>query len=322
LIVGTTRKSIILHSRAYSTDDGEDTATVWSNSSLGYSRFAATAASGFCRRRKFACNTNIETLFKDGFWQYSSGMVAADNKIIRFIVDRDWRIWLGLVITIIWISGGMWYIGLVSETTPTQNFSLEAVGSFLEGAFAPLAFLWLVIGLFIQQQELANNTEAIRKTTEQSEKQTQAIAATEMNARQETFFKIAENVRQQLGGISGMLLVSGLGPPGSGRINREQMDDLFSQAAGGDSGVFARMFISMDFLEEGGLEELFFGTKIRIRHTTNFMRTFERLCRLAQNCDVDGIIEDSLMQNAFGLLYLRMKKLKPQADNEEEPPDC
>ena len=52
------------------------------------------------------------------------------------------------------------------------------------------------------------------------------------------------------------------------------------------------------------------------------MRTFERLCRLAQNCDVDGIIEDSLMQNAFGLLYLRMKKPKPQADNEEEPPDC
>ena len=248
--------------------------------------------------------------------------MAADNKIIRFIVDRDWRIWLGLVITIIWISGGMWYIGLVSESTPTQNFSLEAVGSFLEGAFAPLAFLWLVIGLFIQQQELANNTEAIRKTTEQSEKQTQAIAATEMNARQETFFKIAENVRQQLGGISGMLLVSGLGPNGSGRINREQMDDLFSQAAGGDSGVFARMFISMDFLEEGGLEELFFGTEIRIRHTTNFMRTFERLCRLAQNCDVDGIIEDSLMQNAFGLLYLRMKELKPQADNEEEPPDC
>ena len=248
--------------------------------------------------------------------------MGVGNKIIQFIVDRDWRIWLGLVITIVWISGGIWYIDQVSETTPTQNFSLDAVGSFLEGAFAPLAFLWLVIGLFIQQQELANNTEAIRKTTEQSEKQTQAIAATEMNARQETFFKIAENVRQQLGGISGMLLVSGLGPVGSGRINREQMDDLFSQAAGGDSTVFARMFISMDFLEEGGLDELFYSTEIRIRHSTNFMRTFERLCRLAKNCDVDGIIEDSLMQGAFGLLYLRMKELKPQADDEEGPPEC
>jgi hypothetical protein len=241
--------------------------------------------------------------------------MTSENKVIRFFTDRDWRIWLGLVITIIWIGGGLWYIGLVSETTPTQNFSLDAVGSFLEGAFAPLAFLWLVIGLFIQQQELANNTEALRKTSEQSEMQTQAIAATEMNARQETFFKIAEAVKHQLGGISGMLLVSGLGPVGSGRISREQMDDLFSQSAGGDHTVFARMFISMEFLEEGGLEELLYGTEIRKRHTKNFMRTFERLCRLAKNCDVDGIIEDSLMQNAFGLLYQRMKEHKPRTED-------
>ena len=240
--------------------------------------------------------------------------MASDNKIVRFIADRDWRIWLGLVITISWISGGIWYLGHVSETTPTQNYSLEAVGSFLEGAFAPLAFLWLVIGLFIQQQELANNTEALRRTSEQSEIQTQAIAATEMNARQETFFKIAEAVKHQLGGISGMLLVSGLGPVGSGRISREQMDDLFAQSARGDNGVFARMFISMDFLEEGGLAELLYGTEIRTRHSTNFMHTFERLCRLAKNCDVDGIIEDSLMQNAFGLLYRRMQQHQPQSD--------
>ena len=238
--------------------------------------------------------------------------MTSDSKIVRFFADRDWRIWLGLVITITWIGGGMWYIGLVSETTPTQNFSIEAVGSFLEGAFAPLAFLWLVIGLFIQQQELANNTEALRKTSEQSEMQTQAIAATEMNARQETFFKIAESVKHQLGGISGMLLMSGIGLVGSGRISRDQMDDLFAQSAKGDSMVFARMFISMDFLEEGGLAELLYGTEIRTRHTANFMRTFERLCRLAKNCDVDGIIEDSLMQNAFGLLYQRMQEYKPQ----------
>jgi hypothetical protein len=35
------------------------------------------------------------------------------------------------------------------------------------------------------------------------------------------------------------------------------------------------------------------------------------LCRLAKNCDVDGIIEDSLMQSAFGLLYLRILDYRP-----------
>ncbi len=52
-----------------------------------------------------------------------------------------------------------------------------------------------------------------------------------------------------------------------------------------------------------------------IRHSKNFMRPFARLCRLAKNCDVDGIIEDALMQSAFGLLYLRMREHRP----EDEP---
>ena len=238
--------------------------------------------------------------------------MAPENKVMQFIRDRDWRIWLGLVITVIWIAGGLWYLARVTETSPTQNFGLEAVGSFLEGAFAPLAFLWLVLGLFIQQRELANNSEALRRTSEQSEKQTQAIAATEMNARQETFFKIADSVKHQLGGISGMLYVSGLGPVGSGRFDREQMDEYFTQMASGDCEIFARMFISTDFQDEGGLPELFYGTDIRIRHTGNYKRTFDRLCRLAKNCDVDGIIEDALMQSAFGLLYRRMEQHRPE----------
>jgi hypothetical protein len=235
----------------------------------------------------------------------------ADNKLVNFIRGQDWRIWLGTIITFLWLAGGIWYVVLVSMDLPDQRFSLEAVGGFLEGAFAPLAFLWLVLGLFIQQRELANNTEALRLTSEQSVKQTQAIAATEMNARQESFFKIAENVKHQLGGISGMLFASGLGPIGSGRLNREQVDDHFTQAANGDNEVFARLFLSMHFLEEGGIAELLYGTEIRDRHSRNYMRAFDRLLRLARNCDIDSIIEDSLMQSALGLLYQRMVENKP-----------
>ncbi len=230
---------------------------------------------------------------------------------LRYLLDQDWRISFGLILTVIWIGGGLIYVSSVYEIDPGKTYSPETIGSFLEGAFAPLAFLWLVLGLFIQQRELVNNTEAIRQTSEQSEKQTQAIAATEMNARQETFFQIAEGVKGQLAGISGMLFISGLGPVGSGRFDREQVDHMFSQTALGDVSIFARQFISDDFTEEGGLPTLLYGTDVRERHSRNYTRTFDRLRRLAQNCDIDGIIEDSLLQSAFGLLYQRMRDHDP-----------
>lgn len=241
--------------------------------------------------------------------------MSSDKKLETFIRKRDWRIWLGIVITAIWLIGGGAYVFQVGNSASSGTLTLGALGSFLEGAFAPLAFLWLVIGLFIQQQELANNSEALRKTSEQSAKQTLAIAATEMNARQETFFKIKENVHQQLGGITGMLYSSSQGPAGDGQMSRERMGEYFSQVAGGDCEVFARQFLTIDMLDQAGMEELFYGTELRARHSSNYIRTFERLCRLAKNCDVDGIIEDSLMQNAFGLLYQRIMKNRPAEEN-------
>jgi hypothetical protein len=238
--------------------------------------------------------------------------MAFDNAFTRFVRSHDWRISFAIIITVLWIGIGGWYVTAIGRATPDEEITLGVIGSFLEGAFAPLAFLWLVIGLFIQQKELAKNSEALRATSEQSEKQTLAIAATEMNARQETFFKIKENVHQQLGGITGMLYSSSKGPAGDGDMSREEMDENFKQVAAGDSEVFARLFLTLSFLEEDDhLADLFYGTDLRIRHCDNYMRTFERLCRLAKNCDVDGIIEDALMQTAFGLLYKRMKNIRP-----------
>lgn len=260
-------------------------------------------------------------LLIEALWDYSTAM-PADKSVVHFVRSRDWRIWFGTVVTVLWIGGGIGYLYYVSRATPQTEFTPEVIGTFLEGAFAPLAFLWLVIGLFIQQRELARNSEALRHTSEQSEKQTLAIAATEMNARQETFFKIKENVYQQLGGIAGMLYSSSMGPAGSGQMSRTQMDANFKHVADGDCEIFARMFLSMGMLGEADLQDMFYGTELRARHVRNYQRTFERLCRLAQNCDVDGIIEDSLMQNAFGLLYRRMKEFRPATMATEKPPNC
>ena len=81
-------------------------------------------------------------------------------------------------------------------------------------------------------------TNCIRKKTE-------AIAATELNARQETFFKISEATRRQLGAISGMLYISSQGPVGNGSISGEELAEVWKQFASGDSEVFSRMFLNM-----------------------------------------------------------------------------
>ena len=86
-----------------------------------------------------------------------------------FLFDEalDWRIWLGLSLTIGWLALGATYI---STTIGWDNFSslpAAELGSFLEGAFAPLAFLWLVIGYFLQQKELEQNTDALLAQAEE-----------------------------------------------------------------------------------------------------------------------------------------------------------
>ena len=130
-------------------------------------------------------------------------------------IPQDWRILFGLTLTFTWFVFLAIYISRNVGISNFMDLPIEEMGTFLEGAFAFLAFLWLVIGLFIQQSVLAQNNEELRLNNLHSDKQTQAIAATELNARQETFFKIAESTKRQLGGISGMLFLSSQGPTGN-----------------------------------------------------------------------------------------------------------
>ena len=240
----------------------------------------------------------------------------------RRLRQTDWRIILGVVITAFWIVAGITYLrgGKFSQAT-IYDIPLEEIGSFLEGAFAPLAFLWLVIGMFIQQKELAANTEVLRQTSIQSERQTKAIAATEMNARQETFFKIADNVKSQLGSITGMLFVSSMGASEGQIVSTERIRELWSMLSTGDHQVFSREFLILNEDEYGGYETLFYATEIRRRHSVNFMKTFDRLIEMAGNCDTaSGIITDALTQTAHGLLYKRMRQHQPDDIRTDLPP--
>ena len=217
----------------------------------------------------------------------------------------------GLVLTLGWLLLAVLYISANVGWSAFIYLPIGEMGNFLEGAFAPLAFLWLVIGLFIQQRVLTQNNRELRHNNVRSEKQVMAIAATEMNARQETLFKIADNTRMQLGGISGLWLQSSKGPAGDETYSQAEFVEMWHRFATGDFEIFSRTFLSLS--GQGiDLKPLFYGTQIRSTHTDNFIMNFDGMMRLAKDCDTNGIISDAQLHSAHGMLNSRMRELHPR----------
>jgi hypothetical protein len=234
---------------------------------------------------------------------------------------------MGLVLTVLWLAAGVAYVGI---TFGWGNFFKQTPGSmgeFLDGAFAPLAFLWLVLGLFLQQTELSANNRAIQKqheimlrAAEQAEIQTQAIAANELHARQDTFIGVAQMVTLQLEVTAGMLFLSSQGPPGSGLVSADEMDELWTRLAGGETSLFSRrmilLYISTESEDPEAARALLFGTPVRTRHSESYIYSFERLLAHASECDPDGMIVDALKGNGQGRFYDLLARSRPAT-----PPD-
>ena len=90
---------------------------------------------------------------------------------------------LGLITTITYLGVLAIYVGKSIGWANIGNAPIEIMGNFLEGAFAPLAFLWLVIGYFLQKKELMQNTDAIKMQyieIQKSARQTAAPVAHEL----------------------------------------------------------------------------------------------------------------------------------------------
>lgn len=236
----------------------------------------------------------------------------------------DWRIWLGLTITVAWLALGIGYIAADIGWRNFVHLPADELGSFLEGAFAPLAFLWLVIGYFLQQKELQQNTQALRaqaeeiqRTAEQAIIQSEKMAQSEIHARQEVFLQTTRIVRNQLGLIIGFLYLSSQSTDAAGTVTRDEQSKLFA-GSGRDMELFSRRLLEAHIaLDDPVLKyELFYGTDIRARHSNNVIYTFERLIARAETVDPEFIIRDALYMSGHGLIYTLAKKYQQQAPPE------
>lgn len=228
----------------------------------------------------------------------------------RLWPDWDRRVWGGVLLTAVWILGGVVYI---ASAGGWGFFSQDAdtIGGFLEGFFAPVAFLWLVLGLFVQQEEIARNRDEMERSNLLSEQQARAMEEAALTARQQAFFLIADNVRRQTGNLLGAMLAS------EGRPN-EEMERQWMAHAAGDYELFPRLLVERyDMLRDerfgvvNGGESLFFGTPNRKGLTEEYIRSFRRLLRQARECDQDFSILATVLQAPHGVVYSGMLQHMP-----------
>ena len=225
----------------------------------------------------------------------------------------DWRIAFGLGVTLTWITTGLLYLFSVVGWDKFVHLPTADIGSFLEGAFAPLAFLWLVIGHFMQQREITANTKAISI-------QEQSARRLETHSQRDSYFKLHELVQVQLGAIAGFHYMSVCGPTGTGEISGEEFTEQRNLSASGDPSWFIRKMIGLAVENREDLallKEIFFGTDIRIRHSDNFTHAFQKLLRNAEAVDTDDIIVDALLNgSAAGILYRIIEHVRSEEEIE------
>lgn len=233
------------------------------------------------------------------------------------IEQRDWRLRASMGLTIGWLLLGLFYISNSIGWTTFATQQAPELGSFLEGAFAPLAFLWLVVGFFLQQQQLQENTHSIhlqlgemRRAADLAEIQARAISANEAHARQDTFMRMNELVSAQLGMIAGLLVTS----YALGDDIDDDVTDLWRRQSRGESAAFSLEIIRQCLPRTVEPADYLYGTEIRAGHSARFIRAFERLLAAARNCDSDGLIEDSLREGPHGRVYRLAIESRPEAD--------
>ncbi|EAQ99330.1 hypothetical protein [Congregibacter litoralis] len=226
----------------------------------------------------------------------------------------DWRIMFGLTITTVWMGTGIYYITRLVGWTEFQRLPTADIGSFFEGAFAPLAFLWLVIGHFMQQKEITANTRA-------TSLQEQSTRRLELHSRRDSYFKLLGLVQEQLGSIAGFHYISIYGPTGTDEVSLEKFSQLRSEASTGDHSLFIRLMVSEAANNRDNpevLRDMLFGTDIRTRHSENFKRTFGRVLEAAESVDTDNMLCEALLDGSAAGLYYRI--IRHVAGEEEMNP--
>lgn len=140
-------------------------------------------------------------------------------------IKNNWLTLLGISLTVVYILA---FLGIASNWN-LEKLDPNEVGDFLAGFFAPLAFLWLVIGylqnntaiklqsqelkhsvqaLDLQTQELKYSVDEMKQANETSHQQLQSIQSNERHAKRDLFTRLADLQIKQLDALAKHIISS------------------------------------------------------------------------------------------------------------------
>lgn len=130
-----------------------------------------------------------------------SGMVRPDTGeggLAKRTTDTTLKV-TGAIVSVVWIGLAGWYV--VATWPAVRDLEPNALGDFLAGTFAPLAFLWLVLGFYQQGEELRNSVDALTLQSEEmrhsvEQQRLLAEATREQVEREGRAFEEAEALRR------------------------------------------------------------------------------------------------------------------------------
>ncbi|WP_342236814.1 hypothetical protein [Inquilinus sp. OTU3971] len=115
----------------------------------------------------------------------------------RFRRQRRVILIAGLCLSAVWATMGVWVFARFGFAEDGPH--LNDIGDFLAGMFAPLAFIWLVVGYFLQGAELALNTRALalqvqemQESVRQQSQQAAAMVRSEAHSRRDVVMRVID----------------------------------------------------------------------------------------------------------------------------------
>lgn len=219
------------------------------------------------------------------------------------------------VVSLLWIGGTLLYVPTTETSSPLRlgfGSDLNEMGDYLAGAFAPVAFLWLILGYMQQGHELRNSITEMQNSLDEQKEQTKLIKQSSDVSKRSLFLTIAheiiEEIEDHIKNMASLLRPEWKGSKGEVRKSGGQRYE--------EGHKHEVILFIIECVSDGGKE----WREKRLRNTHQRKRynnaknhicyLFEKLCRLAE--EADGASGDLVAfyrkDSKIGELYDALKK--------------